>query len=59
MCIEQIFKSNRSNKANKPDLASCKKDFASRWGKVNVKKGVLVYLPTPPSPSTPPLSPSI
>jgi hypothetical protein len=59
MCIEEFFLSNRSNKANKPNLASCKKDFVRRWGKVNLKKGVLVYLPALPSPSTPPLSPSI
>jgi hypothetical protein len=59
LCIEEIFQSNRSNKANKPNLASCKKDFVRRWGKVDLKKGVLVFLPSPPSPSTSPLSPSI
>jgi hypothetical protein len=58
-CIEQIFQSKQSNKANKPNLASCKKDFVSKWDRVDLKKGVLVYLPAPPSPSTPTLSPSI
>jgi hypothetical protein len=47
MCIEEIFQTNHSNKANKPNLASCKKDFLRRWGKVDLKKGVLVYLPAP------------
>jgi hypothetical protein len=56
MCIEQIFQSNQSNKATKPNLASCKKDFLSRWGKVNLKKGVLVYLPAP---RLPPLHPCL
>jgi hypothetical protein len=59
LCIEEIGRSNQSNKANKPNLASRKKGFVRRCGKVDLKKGVLVFLPAPPSPSTLPLSPSI
>jgi hypothetical protein len=57
--LEESFCSNRSDKANKPNLASCKKDFVRRWGKVDLKKGVLVFLPAPPSPISLPMSPSI
>jgi hypothetical protein len=57
--VGEIFRSNRSDKANKPNLASCKKDFVRRWGKVDLKKGVLVFLPAPPSPISLPMSPSI
>jgi hypothetical protein len=59
LSLEEIFRSNQRDKANKPNLASFKKDFIKRWGKVDLKKGVLVFLPAPLSPSTLPLSPSI
>jgi hypothetical protein len=42
---EDCFCSNQSAKANKPDLASCKKDRVRTWGKVDLKKGVLVIHP--------------
>jgi hypothetical protein len=31
--FEESFCSNRSDKANKPNLASCKKDIVRRWGR--------------------------
>jgi hypothetical protein len=51
LSIEESFRSNRSTKANKPDLASCRKDFVRTQGKADLKKGVLVFHTAPLSPS--------
>jgi hypothetical protein len=40
--IEDVFRSNRRKTANKPNLSACKKDFVRLWGKVDLKKGLLI-----------------
>jgi hypothetical protein len=40
--IQEVFRTNRSTLANKPNLASCKKEFVKLWGKVDLKRGILV-----------------